>query len=102
MKRIEGMKNYFFTLSPNLASFIRRSASSQESLSVGRLNISSQVISRMLLPVRVFLTAPKSFDSFIVGQFYLMVDVAVAFRVVGRLISTNEFGCSVKLSQSTG
>lgn len=74
--------NYFFSFDSELASFIRRIASAGDSRSIGRVNISSQFISRIVLPVISFLTAPKSFDFLFIGQFNLMVNIAISIRVV--------------------
>ena len=57
-------------------------ASSREILSAGKSRISCQFISRIVFPVMLFLTAPKSFDFLLIGQFYLMVYVAVSLNVV--------------------
>ena len=73
---------YFFDFDSKLASFIRRIASAGDRRSTGRVNISSQLISRIVLPVISFLTAPKSFDFLFIGQFNLMVNIAISIRVV--------------------
>ena len=51
-------------------------------LVLAKLNSSSQVISRMVLPVMEFLIAPKSFEFVSICQFYTMIDVAVTVSVV--------------------
>ncbi len=64
------------------ASCIRRIASFWDNRSTGRFRISSQLISRIVLSVMVFLTAPKSLDVFFIGEFYLMVNEAINVAVI--------------------